>query len=204
METVLLEEAVEPARVVPLSVEQYHRMRETGILEEDAPVELLNGLLVPRDRGGHDMPVSPHHALTVSRLMGLVPALEERGCHLRLENPLTIEPHHEPEPDGLIVRGRLEDYADRHPGPADVCCLIEVADSSLKRDRTTKQRIYAAAGIPQYILVNLADRRVEIYTEPDPREGRYESVRILGERGTIELAVPGAEPLEVPSAHWLP
>ena len=94
-------------------------------------------------------------------LLLLLPAL--LGCHLRIQDPITIHPSHEPEPDAAIVRGRPRDYADHHPEPGDVVSLIEISESSLEHDRTTKLRIYAAAGIPQYIILNLVDRRVEVY-----------------------------------------
>jgi hypothetical protein len=128
MGIVSLEDTTE---VVPLTVHQYHRMRETGILAEDEPIELLNGLLVHKDRGGAQMPVSPLHALVVSRMVALAPELEARGCHLRLQNPMTIEPRHEPEPDGFIVRGSADDYLDRHPGPREVTCVITAVQNSL-------------------------------------------------------------------------
>jgi Uma2 family endonuclease len=205
METVFLDEAMsEPAAVVPLTVGQYHQMRETGILEEDEPIELLNGLLVHKDRGGDRMPVSPRHALVVSRTAGWAPELEALGCHVRHQNPVTIEPRNEPEPDVCIVRGRPEDYLERHPGPDDVHCLIEVADSSLKRDRSTKKAIYAAAGIPQYVIVNLADRRIEVYEDPNTSEGTFGTVRILTESDTLAIRVPGPRRLEVPAAQYLP
>jgi hypothetical protein len=123
-------------------------MREAGILAEDTPVELIDGLLVYKDRGGA-LPASPLHTFVTHRMARLAPALEERGCHLRLENPITLPPSHEPEPDGAVVQGHPEDYLERHPGPGAVLCVIEVSDSSLKNDRTIKQSIYAAAGIAQ-------------------------------------------------------
>lgn len=200
MGMVSLEEMTE---VVPLTVHQYHRMQETGILAEDEPIELLNGLLVHKDRGGAQMPVSPLHALVVSRMVALAPDLEARGCHLRQQNPMTIAPSHEPEPDGFIVLGSADDYLDRHPAPREVTCVIEVADSSLHRDRTTKKTIYAAASIPQYVLVNLVDRRIEIYEQPNETDGTYGSTRILGKGDVLALST-GAQPLEIPAAMLLP
>jgi Uma2 family endonuclease len=189
--------------VVPLNVEQYHSMLEAGILDEDEPVELIDGLLVYKDRGGA-VPVSPLHSFVTHRMAGLVPALEEHGCHLRLENPITLPPSHEPEPDGAVVQGRPEDYLKRHPGPADVLCAIEVADSSLRTDRTTKQGIYASAGIGQFIIVNLVESRVEVYEEPNVAEKCYRLVRILNQGDTISLHLAGGETLGVPVADWLP
>jgi Uma2 family endonuclease len=203
MEPVFLAETPRPMAVVPLNVEQYHSMRETGILAEDAPVELIDGLLVYKDRGGA-LPVSPLHTFVIHRMTRLAPALEERGCHLRLENPITLPPSHEPEPDGAVVQGRPEDYLERHPGPGDVLCVIEVSDSSLRYDRTTKQSIYAAAGIAQFIIVNLVEGRIEIYEDPNVAEKCYGLVRILYRGDTISLRVPGDRTLGVPAADWLP
>lgn len=203
MNTLLLEQIEHsPAEVVPLTVDQYHRMLETGILAEGEPIELLDGLLVPKDRG-KGLTIKPFHRLVVSRLMRLAPRFEALGCHLQLQSPITIEPSHEPEPDGSVVRGSIEDYVDRHPGPADVTCLIEVSESSLERDRTTKQRIYAAAGIAQYVILNLADRRVEVYDEPLPSTGRYGSVQVLAQEDVIAIRIPGGEPVEVSVAQLI-
>jgi Uma2 family endonuclease len=196
-------ETTRPLAVVPLSVEQYHGMREAGILSEDEPVELIDGLLVYKDRGGV-MPVSPLHSFVTHRMASLAPALAEQGCHLRLENPITLPPSHEPEPDGAVVQGLPEDYLQRHPGPADVVCAIEVADSSLRGDRTTKQGIYAGAGIGQFIIVNLVDGRIEVYEEPNTAEKCYRLVRVLHRGETISLHLPGGKTLDVPVTDWLP
>lgn len=198
MEPVFLDETPRPLAVVPLSVEQYHSMREAGILDEDAPVELLDGLLVYKDRGGA-VPVSPLHSFVTHRMMRLAPALEERGCHLRLENPITLPPSHEPEPDGAVVQGGPGDYLEGHPGPGDVSSVIEVADSSLWNDRTTKQAIYAAAGIAQLIIVNLVERRIELYEDPKAAEKCYGVVRILHRSDTLSLRLPGGQTLDVPA-----
>lgn len=203
MALVFLDETTGPMAVVPLNVEQYHSMRETGILDEDEPVELIDGLLVYKDRGGA-VPVSPLHSFVTHRMARLVPALEVQGCHLRLENPITLPPSHEPEPDGAIVQGRPEDYMKRHPGAADVLCTIEVADSSLPSDRTIKQGIYAAAGIGQFIIVNLVEGRIEVYEEPNVAERCYRVIRVLHKGDTISLHVPDGKTLGVPVADWLP
>ena len=78
-----------------------------------------------------------------------------------------------PEPDIAVVRGTEEDYADHHPGPADLVLVIEVADSSVGTDRSTKQRLYATAGVTQYWLVNLPKSQVEVYEQPDSQSGKY-------------------------------
>lgn len=169
-----LEKAV-PAtgEIVPLTVDQYHRMIETGILATGEPIELLDGLLVHKDRGP-GMTVNPIHASVVDQLNALLaPVLAKLGAYLRVQSPITIPPRHEPEPDAAIVRGRPADYGRRHPGPAEVSSVVEIAETSLVRDRTVKRRIYAAAGIRQYVLIDLAGRKVEVYEEPDASSGSY-------------------------------
>jgi len=202
MPAVLTEEST-PLELAHLTVDQYHRMLETGILADGEPVELLDGLLVVKDRGPA-MTLSPRHRFVVSLLMRLAPRIEAVGAHLELQSPITFAPDNEPEPDGMIVQGRLEDYAERHPGPQDVSCVIEVAESSLKRDRTTKQRIYATAGIPQYVILNLVDRQIEVREEPRAATGRYRTARVLGRDERVSLHLPGRQELEVPGTELLP
>ena len=150
------------------------------------------------------MPVSPFHSFVTQRMTRLAPALEEQGCHLRLENPITLPPSHEPEPDGAVVQGRSEDYLERHPGSGDVLCVIEVSESSLRSYRTTKQGIYADAGIEQFVIVNLVEGRIEVYEEPNGAEKCYEVVRVLHRGATLSLRVPGEQTLDVPVTEWLP
>jgi Uma2 family endonuclease len=194
----------ERREIVPLTVGQYHGMIEAGILEEGEPIELLDGLLVRRNRG-EGMTTNPLHVLAVSKLnVRIVAGLGNQLCHVRMQSPITLPPRDEPEPDLVIVRGRLEDFADHHPGPADVTCVIEVAGSSLGRDRTVKQRIYATAGIPQYVIVNLVRSRVEVFADPDPAQGRYRrrTERVAGEE--IALLLPEGRRLVISAADCLP
>ncbi len=148
-----------PDEVWRLSVAQYHAMIGAGILTEDDPVELLEGWLVKK------MPKKPRHRvvtqLTREALAGLLPA----GWHVDAQEPITTAAS-EPEPDVAVVAGDRLRYLDHHPGPQDVALVVEVADSSLRRDRSTKKRIYAAAGIPVYWVVNLLENQVEVCTAP--------------------------------------
>jgi Uma2 family endonuclease len=104
---------------------------------------------------------------------------------------VALPPFDEPEPDAAIVRGAIKDYRDHKPGPGDILCVIEVADASLRRDRATKQRIYADAGIAEYLIVNLPDRVIEVYTEPHKGKGRYGQLATL--TATKRLAVSVAQ-----------
>lgn len=162
-----------PRELLTLTVDQYHRMLETGILTNGEPIELLDGLLVVKDRG-RARTLSPLHALLVSRLMKLAPEIEALGAHLRLQSPITIAPRNEPEPDGFIVAGSIEDFADRHPGPGDVSCVIEVAESSIKGrselERPLPQLGLAVAGedaLPDHAVRDLVQVSMERLVELD-------------------------------------
>jgi Uma2 family endonuclease len=192
--------------VVPITVEQYHRMIQAGILPEGAPIELLDGFLVRKDRGRRGdspMTVGYWHAWVVNRVALRAARVHELGGLLQIQQPISAGPDSEPEPDASIVFGRLDELRGRLPLAVEVSCVIEVAESSLRFDRTTKQRIYANAGIPQYVIVNLPDRLVEEYTQPVAGSGRYDQARRIRPGQTVQLRV-GTESLEVAVAELFP
>ena len=140
--------------IEPLSVDQYHRMLETGVLAEGRPLELVDGFVVRKDRsplGGDAMTHGTRHVWALTCLLDLASALKAANLHLRQQVPVTLSPRDEPEPDATIVRGERSAYLSRHPGPEDVLVAVEISDSSLAYDRRTKQRLYATAGIPAYL-----------------------------------------------------
>lgn len=187
--------------LVPLTVEQYHRLRDDGFLVDGDPIELVAGLLVRKNRaasGEPEMTHGPRHAFVVKRLVDLVKTLEAPGWHSQAQFPVTLSAVDEPEPDLAIVRGSLEAFSKRHPGPADLLVVVEVADSSLRYDRVTKQGVYAAANIPTYVIVNIPEDRVELYEEPRTGEGRY--ARRTDYRRGETLALPLAEGRNLPLA----
>lgn len=102
----------------------------------------------------------------------------------------------------MLVFGQPERYADRHPGPLDVACVIEIAASSLERDRTTKQRIYAQAGVAQYVSVNLVEQRVEVYEEPKTAAGHYGVIRLAVGEEPVTLRL-GDAMLDLPASDLL-
>ncbi|MBD1908062.1 Uma2 family endonuclease [Trichocoleus sp. FACHB-6] len=134
-------------------------MIRLGILSDDDPVELLDGWLV------YKMPKNPPHRATTKLTRNALEAVIPEGWYVDTQEPITLTDS-EPEPDVVVVRGNTRDYLDRHPGAADIALIIEVADSTLERDRTSKQRLYARAGIPIYWIINLPEKQIEVYTEP--------------------------------------
>jgi Uma2 family endonuclease len=154
-----------PVPVVPsdlfwrLSVDQYHQMIEADILTEDDPVELLEGWLIQK------MPKKPPHRVITKVTRDALARIAPAGWYVDSQEPVTLQDS-EPEPDAAVVRGDTRQFLDRHPGPQELGLVVEVADTSLQRDRTFKKRVYARAGIPVYWIVNLADGLIEVYTEP--------------------------------------
>lgn len=195
------------SRLLPIDVGLYHRMIANGDLEEGAPFELLDGMIVRKDRshrGEDPMTVGKGHAWTVQNLSRLNRSLEPLGCLVRVQQPVTLPDHDEPEPDGAVVRGGNDDYLRNHPGPTDVLCLFEVADSSLRRDRTVKLRIYADHGIERYVILNLVDRVAEVYMQPRVGSGRYDRSETLGVGDILSLPTPVGGPFEIGVGELLP
>jgi Uma2 family endonuclease len=195
-----------PVSIVPITLEQYHRMVEQGILPEDGTVELLRGILVRKDRsapGDDPMGHSPRHKLAVALLSALAARINGPHCHMQIQLPVSCPPDGEPEPDASIVRGVPRDYADRIPSSGDVSCVIEAAHSSVDRDREEKLPIYAAAGVPQYILINLINNTIEVYSDPDPDSEQYRTKFTLERSDVMSVRLPNGV-LDVAAAEVLP
>jgi Uma2 family endonuclease len=155
-----LSQAVPPFPIARFSVEQYHRMIESGAFTEDDRLELIEGWVVQQ------MAKGPGHEYVVGQTDELLRSLVPAGWHVRNQAPITLTSS-EPEPDLAIVRGDRGDYRRHHPAAAEVALIIEVPDTSLDTDRV-KGRTYGAAMIAEYWIINLVDRCVEVYTRPDP------------------------------------
>lgn len=180
-------------------------MIEQGIIVEGEPIELLDGLLVLKDRsdrGEDPMSIGKRHAFVVQKLVELNAKLKRHGCHLRVQSPIAIRPDDEPEPDGLIAAGTPEKYLHRIPSAKDVSCVIEAADSSLEHDQTTKLAIYAKAGISQYLIVNLVENALEEHAAP--RRGRYTQFRTYTGQEKVALALPGGKRISIAAGSLLP
>lgn len=175
--------------VYRFTVEQWHDMIAQGTLTADDPVELIEGVPVFK------MPKNPPHAITTGLVGDALLLTLSPGWHLRLKEPVTLADG-EPEPDLVIVRGRRLDYATRHPTPADVDLLVEVSDSTLDRDRGPKLRSYARAAIVCFWIVNLIDRQIEVYTDPDAIAAvpRFRGTAVYRPGDVVPLTV-GGEPV---------
>jgi Uma2 family endonuclease len=167
-------------------VEEYHKMGEAGIFHEDMRIELIEGELI-------DMaPIGSLHAATVNDLVAQLSHGVAGVAIVSVQNPIVLAPSAEPQPDIALLRSRQDSYRSALPGAADILLLIEVADSSASYDRQVKIPLYARHGIPEVWLVDLQQKRLQAYRNPDPETGEY---RLLEQhrRGNVH-------PLMLPSA----
>jgi len=158
-------------------------MAEVGLLDADARVELIEGEIVEM------APIGDPHIDVSNRLTRLlVLAVGERGI-VSVSNPVRLNAHSEPQPDFAVLRPRA-DYRTRGPRPDDAMLVVEVSDTTLRRDRGVKRPLYASAGIPEYWIVNLEERYVEIHRSPAGDTFASVERKGPGDVATIE-ALPG-------------
>jgi Uma2 family endonuclease len=142
-----------------LSVAQYDAMGRAGILSPDERVELLEGWLVEK------MTKNPPHRIATRQTRLALESVVPDGWYVETQEPI-VTGDSEPEPDVAVIRGRTQDYETRNPPASQVGLVVEIADTTVERDRLLKARVYARAGIPAYWLVNLAEHQVEVYADP--------------------------------------
>ena len=154
---------------------EYDKLVELGVFEGE-PLELIGGQLIVAE------PQHAYHASAISAAEYALRAVLPPGWIVRTQLPVSLDDESEPEPDLVVVPGRPADY--RHEHPARPALVVEVAESSLQFDRDQKGSLYARAGIEDYWIVNLVDRRVEVYRTPEsarsaPYGWRYRSRAML-------------------------
>ena len=171
---------------VRLTLDQYHRMGEAGILTPDDRVELLDGQLVIRPRK------SPPHVFAAAKAREALEAVLSAGWYLDTQEPITLDDS-EPEPDVMIVRGETQDYFDRHPSADEIALVVEIADSTLERDRSRKKRMYARAGIPVYWIVNLVENTCEVYSALSVADADYQQIDVYDVSGALPVLIEERE-----------
>ena len=187
------------ARTRRFSRAEYERLIELGVFQPGEPIELI---------GGELMVAEPPGAAHYTAIMKTARALEAAfgpGWHVRTQGPIGLDDDSEPEPDVAVVPGGPDDYSRAHPSrPA---LTVEVAESSLGADRQRKGRLHARAGLPDYWVLNLVDRVLEVYREPAPDAAapfgwRYARREVLDAAARVTpLAAPGSS---IPVAQLLP
>ena len=160
-----------------LSVTDYFRMGETGILARDARVELINGEII-------DMtPIGSRHAGAVNRLNRLLIRAAGDLAVVSVQNPIILGDSSAPEPDLCLLKSRDDDYTESHPRADDVLLAIEVADSSLAYDRDVKIALYAGYGIAEVWLVDLVNQQIFRFRQIS--SGTYQDESVLSEPGVV-------------------
>jgi len=172
----------------PITVDEYDRMVEDGTIPEDGRVELIEGRLVEK------AVKTPAHSTASERSQRAILRVLPAGWYIRQEQPVRIpDRDSEPEPDLSVVRGDVDDYDDHHPGREDVALVVEVARSSLADDRALAQT-YGGGGIPEYWIINVDGRQLEVYAHPVAGAragGAYPAPMILGKTESVALTIGG-------------
>ncbi len=173
-----------------ISVDQYHKMIEKGIFDEDSRVELIEGVIVKK------MGKNNPHITCTDLIQELFARVLPAGYFGSMGNPLTIkERDSEPEPDAQVFRGSIRDYKKRRRTQRDAALVIEVSDTTYRMDRRRKWVTYAGAGVAVYWIVNLRKNVVEIYTLPagTGEDARYSQSQVLGPDEEVPLVLDGVE-----------
>jgi len=175
------------------TLEKYHLAIENGTLTEDDKVELLYGKIVEL------MPIGSPHAECVNLLSEFFIYKFGRKYRYRQEKPVTLpKVTSEPGPDLVVVVNKK--YGQAHPAPGDIHFIAEVSESSLAKDRSIKVEIYAEANLTEYWIINLVNRQIEVYLNPEPEQKLYGSINHYKETETFTSPFAG----EVVVAELLP
>jgi Uma2 family endonuclease len=183
----------------PFTSDEYHQMITLGVIGEDEKVELIEGYLVLK------MPQSKAHRAAVLRLATRLPSRLPSGWVVMTQAEIAVGGM-DPIPDGVVVRGADADYDERDVIEADFGIVIEVSNSSLEFDRRGKARLYARTGIPVYWVVNIPDRQVEVYTDPDPAANppAYRTRTDYPTTAAVPVVLDGVAVATLPVADLIP
>jgi Uma2 family endonuclease len=168
------------------SREAYHRMIDTGVIDPESHVELIDGEIFMM------LPIGPPQGGYTSRLSEFFGRCIPPTLHCRVQMPIVAGDHSEPEPDVAIVERRDDDYTHEHPSPSDVALLVEVAHSSLTFDLGRKLRLYASSEIPEYWVIDIEHKLIHIHRSPSGKS--YTDVTTLQAGDAIApLAAPACQ-----------
>jgi Uma2 family endonuclease len=171
-ETVMHANALPPPRPHRVTTQEFFRMGEAGVLDPEARIELIEGEMI-------DMPpIAPPHASRTKRLTLLLIEAVGRRAIVSTQDPILLGDLSAPQPDIAILKPRDDFYSSEHPQAEDVLLVIEVADSSVRYDRTRKLPLYARYGIPEVWLIDIPARAIRVHRAPE--NGAYRSSHQLG------------------------
>ncbi len=173
-----LEQELEPQMHL-WTIADYHQMIESGILDEGDRVELLEGKIVCMS------PQRPFHASSVQRSSNYLYEILKEKAYIRVQLPVTLGNKSEPEPDVAVVKIDANEYSLKHPVSEDIYLLIEVADSTITKDRKQKSIIYAKNQVLEYWILDLQRRQVYIFRQPEAQS--YREQFVLSSSDTVTL-----------------
>lgn len=166
-----------------ITVSDYHRMVEVGILAPDERIELIHGELIEMSPSG------PLHNSIITRMHRFLQKKLGDRILIFAQSPISISTHSEPEPDLAIVQWQADFYAAKHPEPKDIHWLVEVSDTSLTKDEVVKAPLYASAGIPVLWMVNIPSHQLEVFVRPS--ELGYQQHQVFQVTDQIQLPNSG-------------
>ena len=189
-ETIVEEKFTEEPQRIRWTQEDYYRMAELGFFQGKR-VELIKGEIIEMT------PMKSPHATAVSLVSEILREIFGKTFYVRSQLPLSFGKNNEPEPDVVVVKGGIRDFTDSHPGTAEL--VVEVSDATLRYDRIGKMSLYAKYKIKDYWIVNVNDKRLEIYRRPIKDKTAfygysYSQILIFTEKDAISpLAAPEAK-----------
>jgi Uma2 family endonuclease len=177
--------------------QEYDRMAKAGLFKADERVELLDGEIAVMT------PQASPHSVSIGMAERTLQHLFGPAYWVRVQMPLIGDPDSEPEPDLAVVPGEPRAYLQEHPRSAVL--VVEVSDTTLSLDRDRKGPIYSRAGIPEYWIVNLVERTLEVYRDPLAHRDRPPRYQILQCLSAADRIAPLAKPdVPVRGADLLP
>jgi hypothetical protein len=176
-------EAFTPTRTV-VTVHRFQDMVAAGVWRDDERIELIEGDIV-------DMaPIGGAHAWAVTRASELLREIAADRAILWVQLPVVLGDRSQPQPDLALIRHRAGGYAEALPAAGDILLVVEVSDTTIDYDRGTKMRLYAGHGLPEYWILDLPQRRVEVFRGPGPSGYAQRTQARDEEKITVE-ALPG-------------
>ena len=143
-----------------ITTDRYEKMVATGVLTEYDHIELIEGEML------NMAPIGPKHATVVDRLARLFLLAVQDAAIVSCGRPVNLGDFSEPQPDVVLLKPRPDGYGNAHPEAADVLLLIEVSDSTLSFDQSTKLALYGRHGVREYWVADVERKRIVVYREP--------------------------------------
>ena len=155
--------AIEPLQRRKLSVDEFHRIGDAGILGEDDRIELIEGEMIEM------APIGTRHLAKVNRLSRMLALAAGEHAIVSTQNPILLPPRSEPQPDIALLKPSTDDYETRLPTAKDILLLVEIADVTIAYDRDVKIPLYAQHAVPEVWLFDIQARASTIYRRPSAR-----------------------------------